>query len=64
VSIAPPPASSRPTVAKLAQTALAIVAFVLIVATVAFARTFVFEYFHGDPAMLHSLVQLVLGNWR
>ena len=62
MSIAVPLAPSRPAVATLARTALAVVAFVLVVATVAFARTFVFEYFHGDPAMMHGLVQLILGN--
>jgi hypothetical protein len=30
--------------------------------TVALVRTFAFEYFHGDPAALRSLVQLILGN--
>ena len=64
MSIALPLALSRLAVAKLAQTALAAVAFVLVVATVAFARTFVFEYFHGDPAMMHGFVQLILGNER
>jgi hypothetical protein len=55
------PALAR-SIAKLARTALAVVAFVLVVAAVAFARTFVFEYFHGDPAMLHGLASLILGN--
>ena len=58
--------SSRPAVtrslAKFAQVALAVVAFALVVAGVAFVRTFVFEYFHGDPAALHGLVRMLLGN--
>jgi len=57
---------SRPAVARsiatLARTVLAILALALVVAVVAFARTFVFEYFHGDRAALHGLVQLIFGT--
>ncbi len=53
------PAPAR-SIAKLARTALAVAVFGLVVATVAFARTFVFEYFHGDPAAMHGLVQALL----
>ncbi len=48
--------------AKVALTALAILAFALVVAGVAFVRTFAFEYFHGDPAALHGLVQMIRGH--
>ena len=58
--------SARPTfarsLAKLAQIVLATLAFALVIAGVAFMRTFVFEYFHGDPAPLHGLVRMLLGN--
>jgi hypothetical protein len=55
------PALSR-SVAKGARAVLAILILALAVAMVAFVRTFVFEYFHGDPAPLHGLVQLILGT--
>lgn len=55
------PAFAR-SLAKLAQIALATLAFALVIAGVAFMRTFVFEYFHGDPAALHGLVRMLLGN--
>ncbi|HEY4167525.1 MAG TPA: hypothetical protein VGM96_12150 [Reyranella sp.] len=55
------PALGR-SIAKLARTALAVAVFMLVVALVAFARTFVFEYFHGDPAAMHGLVRALLGN--
>ena len=48
--------------AKLARTTLVVLAFVLVVAVVAFVRTFAFEYFHGDPGPLHGLAQVILGN--
>jgi hypothetical protein len=47
---------------SVTKLALAILAFALVVAVVAFVRTFAFEYFHGDPAALHGLVQAILGN--
>jgi len=47
---------------SVAKLALAILAFALVVAVVAFVRTFAFECFHGDPAALHGLVQAILGN--
>jgi hypothetical protein len=57
---------SRPAVARslarLALTALAVLAFALVVGVIAFVRTFAFEYFHGDPAALHGLVQIILGT--
>jgi hypothetical protein len=66
MSIALPFSLARPaparSVAKIALSALAILVFALAVATVAFIRTFAFEYFHGNPAALRSLVQLILGN--
>jgi len=59
-------ALSRPvfarSIATLARTMLAVLAFVLVVAVVAFVRTFVFEYFHGDLAPLHGLVQAIPGT--
>lgn len=55
------PAVAR-SIAKLGLMVLSGLAFVLAVAAVAFVRTFAFEYFHGDPAPLHGLVQLILGN--
>ena len=55
------PAFAR-SIAKLARTMLAVLAFMLVVATVAFVRTFAFEYFHGDPAPLHGLAQVILEN--
>ena len=55
------PALSR-SIAKMALTGPAILAFVLVVGFVAFVRTFAFEYFHGDPAALQGLVQLMLGK--
>jgi hypothetical protein len=51
-----------PSLAKLVLMALAVLAFTLVVAVVAFVRTFAFEYFHGDPRALHGLVQAMLGN--
>jgi hypothetical protein len=55
------PAFTR-SIAKAARTALAVLAFGLVVAVVTFVRTFAFEYFHGAPASLHGLVQAILGN--
>ena len=49
-------------IAKVALTVLAILTFALVVAAVAFVRTFAFEYFHGNRAALHGLVQVLLGN--
>ena len=49
-------------IARAALTVLAILTFALVVAVVAFVRTFAFEYFHGDPARLHGLVHVLLGN--
>ena len=54
-------ASARP-LAKLVRTARAVAMFGLVIALVAFARTFVFEYFHGDSAAIHGLVQALLRN--
>ena len=49
-------------IAKTALTVLAVLALALVVAAVAFIRTFAFEYFHGDPRALHGLAQAILGN--
>jgi hypothetical protein len=66
MSIALPFALARPaparSVAKIALSVLAILVFALVVVAVAFVRTFAFEYFHGNPAALRGLVQLILGN--
>jgi hypothetical protein len=66
MSIALPFALARPaparSVAKIALSVLAILVFALVVVTVAFVRTFAFEYFHGNPAALRGLMQLILGN--
>jgi hypothetical protein len=63
MSIALHAGPARPSFARsIAKPALAILILALAVAAVAFVRTFVFEYFHGDPAPIHGLVRLLLGN--
>lgn len=56
------PASLLHPVRKAAAIGLAVTVFALVVAFVAFVRTFAFEYFHGDPAALQGLVRAVLGS--
>lgn len=57
-----PRAAIASSLTRLGRVTLAVLAFALAVAGVTFMRTFVFEYFHGDPAALHGLVQVLLGN--
>jgi hypothetical protein len=47
---------------KAATAALTLGGFGLAVLLVAFVRTFVFEYFHGDPTAMQGLARLILGN--
>jgi hypothetical protein len=66
MSIALHASSARPAIAgslaRIARVTLAVLVFALVVAGVAFLRTFVFEYFHGDPAALHGLAQVLIGT--
>lgn len=48
--------------AKAAATALALGSLALVVLFIAFARTFVFEYFHGDHVAMQGLARIILGN--
>ena len=44
------------------RASLQVTGLVLVVAIVAFARTFAFEYFHGDAAPLQGLMRAVAGS--
>lgn len=48
--------------AKAATTALVLGGLALAVLLAAFVRTFVFEYFHGNPGALQGLARLITGN--
>jgi len=47
---------------SIAKAATGVIAFALVAGSVAFVRTFVFEYFHGDPAALHGLLRTIFGT--
>lgn len=48
--------------AKAATSALMLGGLALVVLLAVFVRTFVFEYFHGDPIALQGLARILLGH--